>query len=157
MTGSAVQAVTARRMACFLLTRAMSKRHELDMSSYDRLFPNQDTMPTGGFGNLIALPLQHEPRSRGNTVFVDETFRPYPDQWLYLADIERTSAIGAERISADAQRSGQGSGCGLSNWTRTPQPPLGAFPLLGGPRRWYRQSTNPYRNPYTPLSRSACS
>ena len=70
--GSPVPAVTARRMACFLLTRAMSSRHDLDMASYDRLFPNQDTMPAGGFGNLIALPLQHEPRSRGNTVFLDD-------------------------------------------------------------------------------------
>jgi superfamily II DNA or RNA helicase len=105
--GSPVPAVTARRMACFLLTRAMSSRHDLDMASYDRLFPNQDTMPAGGFGNLIALPPQHEPRSRGNTAFLDDTFRPYPDQWLYLANIERISAVDAERIAADAQRSGQ--------------------------------------------------
>ncbi|MGI9335798.1 MAG: TOTE conflict system archaeo-eukaryotic primase domain-containing protein, partial [Gammaproteobacteria bacterium] len=77
------------------------------MSSYDRLFPNQDTMPAGGFGNLIALPLQHEPRSRGDTVFVDATFRPYFDQWAYLAGIERVSAIDAERIASDAQRNGQ--------------------------------------------------
>ena len=104
---SPVPAVTARRMACFLLTKAMSGRHDLGMSSYDRLFPNQDTMPAGGFGNLIALPLQQEPRSRGNTVFVDETFRPYPAQWLFLGNIRRISVIDAERIAADAQRSGQ--------------------------------------------------
>ena len=93
--GSPVPAVTARRIACFLLTRAMSRRHDLDMSSYDRLFPNQDTMPAGGFGNLIALPLQHEPRSRGNTVFLDDTFRPYSDQWLYLANVKRIPIIDA--------------------------------------------------------------
>jgi len=104
---SPVSAVTARRMACFLLTQAMSRRHDLGLASYDRLFPNQDTMPAGGFGNLIALPLQHEPRSRGHTVFIDEAFRPYPDQWSYLASIERISAVDAERIAADAQRSGQ--------------------------------------------------
>ncbi len=104
---SPVTAVTARRMACFLLTQAMSRRHDLGMSSYDRLFPNQDTMPAGGFGNLIALPLQHEPRSRGNTVFIDEMFRPYRDQWLYLVNVERISAIDAERIAANAKRSGQ--------------------------------------------------
>jgi len=104
---SPVPAVTARRMACFLLTQAMSRRHDLGMSSYDRLFPNQDTMPAGGFGNLIALPLQHEPRRRGNTVFLDETFRPYPDQWLCLANVERISAVDAERIAADARRSGK--------------------------------------------------
>ena len=57
-----VAARTARRMGCYLLTETMSRRHELSMASYDRLFPNQDTMPAGGFGNLIALALQHEPR-----------------------------------------------------------------------------------------------
>lgn len=59
-------------MGCYLLTETMTRRHELSMESYDRLFPNQDTMPRGGFGNLIALPLQHEPRQQGNSVFVNE-------------------------------------------------------------------------------------
>ena len=58
------------------------------LTSYDRLFPNQDTMPKGGFGNLIALPLQKQPRESGWSVFVDEAFRPYPDQWAFL-DIDR--------------------------------------------------------------------
>ena len=57
-----VTAATARKMGCHLITETMARRHELSMSSYDRLFPSQDTMPRGGFGNLIALPLQHEPR-----------------------------------------------------------------------------------------------
>jgi hypothetical protein len=57
----------ARRMGCYLVTETMNRRHELSMESYDRLFPNQDTMPRGGFGNLIALPLQHEPRQQGNS------------------------------------------------------------------------------------------
>ena len=102
-----VLAVTARRMASFALTQAMSRRHDIGMSSYDRLFPSQDTMPAGGFGNLIALPLQHEPRSRGNTVFVDEMFRPYPNQWVHLADVQRVSASVIERIASDALRSGR--------------------------------------------------
>lgn len=59
-----VPASTARRMGCFILTETMSRRHQLSMASYDRLFPNQDTMPRGGFGNLIALPLQHEAQGR---------------------------------------------------------------------------------------------
>ncbi len=63
-----VCATAARKMACYLLTETMSRRHQLGMESYDRLFPNQDTLPRGGFGNLIALPLQHEPRQAGNTV-----------------------------------------------------------------------------------------
>ena len=75
-----MSAAAARRMGCHLITRAMSRRPGLDLSSYDRLFPNQDTMPRGGFGNLIAMPLQREPRARGITVFVDDDFRLYPDQ-----------------------------------------------------------------------------
>jgi hypothetical protein len=75
-----VPAVAARKMASYLLTETMSRRHQLGMESYDRLFPNQDTLPRGGFGSLIALPLQHEPRQAGNTVFVDDRFVPYPDQ-----------------------------------------------------------------------------
>jgi len=57
-----VPAITARKIACFLITETMARRHQLSMESYDRLFPNQDTMPKGGFGNLIALPLQGEAR-----------------------------------------------------------------------------------------------
>ena len=67
-----VAAATARRMGCHLITETMASRHELGMDSYDRLFPSQDTMPRGGFGNLIALPLQHGPRQDGNTVFLND-------------------------------------------------------------------------------------
>ena len=102
-----VPAITARRMGCFLLTQAMSRRHDLSMSSYDRLFPNQDTMPAGGFGNLIALPLQQEPRGLGNTVFVDDAFDPYADQWSFLAGVRRISLGTVERIASDAARRGQ--------------------------------------------------
>ncbi len=102
-----VPAATARRMGCFLITQAMSRRHSLDMSSYDRLFPSQDTLPRGGFGNLIALPLQREPRARGNTVFVDGDFRPFPDQWAYLARMPRIPASTVEQVAAEAQRRGQ--------------------------------------------------
>jgi hypothetical protein len=83
---SPVPAAAARKMGCYLITETMSRRHELSMESYDRLFPSQDTMPRGGFGNLIALPLQHGPRALGNSVFIDDQLRPYPDdeQWSYL-------------------------------------------------------------------------
>jgi hypothetical protein len=86
---SPAPAVTARRMGCYLITETMACRHQLAMSSYDRLFPNQDTLPRGGFGNLIALPLQFEPRQAGNSVFLDESFRPHNDQWAYLASLPR--------------------------------------------------------------------
>ena len=103
----AVTAATARRVGCSLITEAMSRRHDLGMSSYDRLFPNQDTLPRGGFGNLIALPLQHDPRARGNTVFVDDDFHPFPDQWAYLARVERISPSTVEELASVALRRGQ--------------------------------------------------
>jgi len=79
----------ARKFGSALLTCAMNRRHELTFKSYDRFFPNQDTMPKGGFGNLIALPLQKAVREKGNSLFVDESFLPYDDQWGFLAGISR--------------------------------------------------------------------
>jgi len=84
-----VSAADARRLGCSLLTRTMENRHEIGLDSYDRLFPNQDTMPKGGFGNLIALPLQKRPRELGNSVFLDELFQPHPDQWRFLESVQR--------------------------------------------------------------------
>lgn len=74
-----VSAVDARRLGSGLLTQTMSCRHELSFSSYDRLFPSQDTVPKGGFGNLIALPFQGQAQKSGNSLFVDEQFVPYTD------------------------------------------------------------------------------
>lgn len=101
-----VGASLARKMGCYLLTETMTRRHQLSMESYDRLFPNQDTMPRGGFGNLIALPLQHEPRQQGNTVFVDASLQAYSDQWSYLASLPRASPSFVEGIAAEAARRG---------------------------------------------------
>ncbi len=86
-----VSAADARRLGCALLTRTMENRHEIGLDSYDRLFPNQDTLPKGGFGNLIALPLQKRPREQGNSVFLDELFQPHPDQWRFLESVQRIS------------------------------------------------------------------
>ena len=69
----ALPAITARKLGCVLLTRTMERRHQVGLDSYDRFFPNQDTMPKGGFGNLIALPLQRAPRKQDNSVFIDPT------------------------------------------------------------------------------------
>ncbi len=103
-----VPAVSARRMGCYLITETMSRRHELSMDSYDRLFPSQDTMPRGGFGNLIALPLQHGPRQQGNTVFLDDHLEPLPgdEQWAYLAAVSRIDRRTVERIAGEAVRQG---------------------------------------------------
>jgi superfamily II DNA or RNA helicase len=103
-----VAAATARKMGCHLITETMASRHEISMESYDRLFPSQDTMPRGGFGNLIALPLQHGPRQAGNSVFLDDDLNAYPDdeQWSVLTAVERIDGVTAERIAADATRTG---------------------------------------------------
>lgn len=82
-----VPAREARRLGSAIISHTCARTRQLKLSSYDRLFPNQDTMPKGGFGNLIALPLQREPREQGRSVFVDRTLRPYSDQWRYLASI----------------------------------------------------------------------
>ena len=84
-----VPAALARKFGTSLLTYSMNKRHKISFASYDRLFPNQDTMPKGGFGNLIALPLQKKVRENGNSVFIDENFVPYPDQWRFLSNIQK--------------------------------------------------------------------
>jgi hypothetical protein len=110
----ALPAITARKLGCVILTRTMERRHQLGLDSYDRFFPNQDTMPKGGLGNLIALPLQFAPRKSGNSVFIDSDFRPYPDQWHFLWTIRRMAAESAEEIVAEAQRKGDLIGVRIS-------------------------------------------
>jgi len=86
-----LSATMARKFGTSLLTCAMSKRHEITFKSYDRFFPNQDTMPSGGLGNLIALPLQKEARTAQHSEFIDEIFEPYADQWAFLGTIQKLS------------------------------------------------------------------
>lgn len=83
-----VSARDARRLGTALISHTCSRTRRLKLESYDRLFPNQDTMPKGGFGNLIALPLQKAPREQGHSVFVDAGLHPYTDQWTFLASIQ---------------------------------------------------------------------
>ncbi|MGE5606834.1 MAG: TOTE conflict system archaeo-eukaryotic primase domain-containing protein [Bacteroidota bacterium] len=84
-----IPAILARKLGSFLITETLESRPEVGLDSYDRFFPNQDTMPQGGLGNLIALPLQQQPREQGNSVFLNEKFSSYEDQWAYLASLER--------------------------------------------------------------------
>ncbi len=84
-----ISAASARKFGTLLLTHAMSNRHEIKFSSYDRLFPNQDTLPKGRFGNLIALPLQFNARKNNNSVFIDENLQHYNDQWHFLSNIRK--------------------------------------------------------------------
>ncbi len=95
---SPVQAALARKLASAILTRTMERRYAMGLDSYDRFFPSQDTMPKGGFGNLIALPLQHGPREEGNSVFVDDQLRPYDDQWAFLSSIKRLAREEAQTL-----------------------------------------------------------
>ncbi len=87
-----VSARDARRLGTAIISRTCSSTRQLKLESYDRLFPNQDTMPKGGFGNLIALPLQKGPREQGFSVFVGNDLQPYPDQWAFLASIQPMAA-----------------------------------------------------------------
>ena len=84
----AVTAQDARRLGTAIISHTCVRTRQLKLSSYDRLFPNQDRMPKGGFGNLIALPLQKNARQHGCSVFVDDELRAYPDQWAFLASIQ---------------------------------------------------------------------
>src|SRR5262247_1853369 len=103
----AIPAGLARRLGSHVLTETMERRPDIGLDSYDRLFPNQDTMPHGGFGNLIALPLQRASRKHDNTVFLDGAFVPWPDQWAFLANVRKIGRRQVEEIVADAERRGR--------------------------------------------------
>ena len=94
-------------MVSFLLTETMSRRHELSLQSYDRLFPSQDTLPRGGFGNLIALPFQRRPRQAGNSLFLDDTLEAFDweGQWRFLASAPRLPAQLVIDLAEEAARS----------------------------------------------------
>lgn len=112
---SPVPAVAARKLGCFLITETMARCHQLSMESYDRLFPNQDTIPKGGFGNLIALPLQRQARDAGNSVFVGDSFSPWSDQWAFLAGVKRIDAAFVHTVADEASRRGQVLGVRMSD------------------------------------------
>jgi hypothetical protein len=90
-----------------ILTETMERRPEIGFASYDRFFPSQDTMPLGGLGNLIALPLQRRAREIGNSVFIDQDFQPYTDQWAFLSSLPRLSAEAASKIVEEAEARGR--------------------------------------------------
>ncbi|MDU8913939.1 TOTE conflict system archaeo-eukaryotic primase domain-containing protein [Aestuariicoccus sp. MJ-SS9] len=102
-----VSARLARQLGSVLITETMERRPEIGFASYDRLFPNQDIMPLGGFGNLIALPLQNTARKAGNSVFVDPDMRPYDDQWAYLSSLPRLLPAAVSDLVEAAELSGR--------------------------------------------------
>lgn len=93
-----INAADARKLGSAILTEAMKENTDISFKSYDRMFPNQDTMPKGGFGNLIALPLQGKARKNDGSVFVDESFCPYSDQWAFLSKIKRLNKTSFEHL-----------------------------------------------------------
>ena len=115
-----VPAHSARALGSLLLTRAMSHR-TISMESYDRLFPNQDTMPTGGFGNLIALPLQRKRRPAGCTVFLGADLEPFEDQWDYLASARRVDPKRVAELTSEVKD--QGGPLGIGPWREKPLTP----------------------------------
>ena len=120
-----VLAVKARRLGNAILTEAMSRNGKISFKSYDRFFPNQDSMPEGGLGNLVALPLQGNARKHGNSVFVDENFEPYPDQWEFLLNVGKLSEQLLEDIlkkTANIQPLGELSKTSESKPWETPMP-----------------------------------
>ena len=135
----AIPAGLARRLGTHILTETMERRPDIGLDSYDRFFPNQDTLPQGGFGNLIALPLQKKPRERGNSAFLDDHFVPYPDQWTFLATISRISMKQAEEIVRDAEAKGRVVGVSLAlaeedetaPWTAPPSRRRREAPITG--------------------------
>lgn len=102
-----VLASEARKLGAFLVTETMERCPDIGFESYDRFFPSQDTMPAGGFGNLIALPLQNGPRQAGNSVFVDDELRPHDDQWAFLSKIRRMSRAEVGNLVEQASAAGR--------------------------------------------------
>jgi superfamily II DNA or RNA helicase len=134
-----VSASLARQLGAFLITDAMRRRPEIGFDSYDRFFPNQDTLPKGGFGNLIALPFQGVVRKQGNTLFLDEHFVPYPDQWTFLSSLQPMGKSHLMDIVEQAQRNGQITGVRMvvtdeyddEPWAASPSHKLSDIPIQG--------------------------
>jgi hypothetical protein len=131
----------ARRMGSYILTEAMEERPEMGFASYDRFFPNQDVIPNEryGFGNLIALPFQRRAAEDGNSLFIDENFLPYNDQWNFLSNIKRMPMERVETIANEAVQKGKVTGVRMAvtdenddaPWTAPPSRRFKETPLNG--------------------------
>lgn len=133
---NAIPCATARKLGSALLTAAMEREGKLKLDAYDRMFPCQDTLPNGGFGNLIALPLQGQARKKGNSLFVDEVFQPYPDQWAYLSAMQKLSAENVDAlIRAHSHGDALGNLCVVEStskpWERQKKVTLSALDFYG--------------------------
>lgn len=135
-----VPAETARRLGTALLREAMAVRGRMDLASYDRLFPSQDVLPSGGVGNLIAAPLQGKARQDGATVLLDlATMEPHDDQWAYLSSLGRMSPAEVNRVVRRAGEVTVGAGidkigAAVSTRIRVTAPPIVHLRLKSGIR-----------------------
>jgi len=135
----AIPANLARKLGTFLLTETMDARPGIGLDSYDRLFPHQDTLPQGGFGNLIALPLQKSSRERGDTVFLNDGFQPHPDQWAWLSSIHRIKRETVQTLMTREEQRGRVLGVRLfpmddhevQPWLTSPSRPPAKLPPGG--------------------------
>src|SRR5258705_812461 len=134
-----IPAVSARRLGAFLVTETMDRVPDIGFGSYDRFFPSQDSMPAGGFGNLIALPLQGLARSSGNSVFIDESCSPYLDQWAFLSAIDPIARAKVDHLIEEASASGKILGVRIPLVDEDEEPWLAppsrrqSPPAIGGP------------------------
>src|SRR5579864_5079502 len=135
----ALPAALARKLGSYILTETMERRPDIGFDSYDRFFPNQDTLPHGGFGNLIALPLQKHRRGDGNSVFLDDHGVQHHDQWAFLSTIPRIQRGHLERVVHEAERRGRVLGVSLppaeddepTPWTAPPSRRRKGSPIVG--------------------------
>lgn len=114
----------------------MEREGRISFKSYDRFFPNQDFIPEGGFGNLVALPLQGQARKNGNSVFVDDNFIPYPDQWAYLQQMTKMPLAQVDSTLS----------------LHTNQEPLGALSKTSESAPWERPAPKPMKREDFPKS-----
>ena len=128
-----IPAALARKLGASILTETMESNPEIGLDSYDRFFPNQDTLPRGGFGNLIALPLQKAARHAGNSVFIDEQLQVIEDQWAYLAGVKKATRFAIDQLVSEAEAKGRVVGIRLEiveEENRTPWKPPVPLPII---------------------------
>ena len=98
-----VSASIARNLGSGIIKVSMQNRHSIPFETFDRMFPNQDEVPKGGYGNLIALPLQGRAVKEGHSVFVDENFMPYDDQWVFLSSVQKVDGRTVRKILGEIE------------------------------------------------------
>ncbi len=133
-----IMAAKARKLGFAILGAAMEDDVRMEMKSYDRFFPNQDFLPKGGFGNLVALPLQGLAKHNGNSLFVDEGFVPYKHQWTVLASVQKQSATEVSIILSQHDSCLELSSSSDTKPWETPKPDRLSFEDFDGPVKLIR-------------------